>query len=165
MKDNRKRKSLSRYLDGELRGPSSSRMASDLESDASLQALKAEYSAIGEQLRDLETPAAPPVEKLWADIRRDIRLGANQGEDLSAFGSRLHWAGGTVATVLVLMMVWIVMQSGSLGTAAYADTAAEVEWVETEVPNASTMVYLDDETGMTVIWILEQEEGAANAGS
>jgi len=37
--------------------------------------------------------------------------------------------------------------------------------VETEVPNASTMVYLDDETGMTVIWILEQEEGAANAGS
>jgi len=165
VKDNRKRKALSRYLDGELRGPSSSRMASDLESDASLQALKAEYSAIGEQLRDLETPAAPPVEKLWSDIRRDIRLGANQGEDLSAFGSRLHWAGGTVATVLVLMMVWIVMQSGSLGTAAYADTAAEVEWVETDVPNASTMVYLDDDTGMTVIWILEQEEGAANAGS
>jgi anti-sigma factor RsiW len=164
VKEHRKQKVLSRYIDGELQGTKSSRMTADLESDASMREVQAEYSAIGDRLRDLETPEAPPVEKMWSDIQRDIRLGTNPGEDATAFGSRLRWAGGTVATVLALMMVWIVMQSGFFGSEAYA-AAAEVEWVETDVPNASTMVYLDDDTGMTVIWILEQEEGAANAGS
>lgn len=165
MKGSRKQKALSQYIDGELRDSKSGRLSADLESDASLRDLKAEYSAIGDQLRDLEPSEAPPVEKMWSDIRREIRRGTRQEIEPSAFGVRLRWAGGTVATALVLMMAWVVMQSSFFGSEAYAASAAEVEWVETEVPNASTMVYCDDDTGMTVIWILEPEEGDANAGS
>ena len=42
--------------------------------------------------------------------------------------------------------------------------ASVVEWVETGLPKASTMVYEDQESGMVVIWIVEQN-GEAHVGS
>ena len=35
--------------------------------------------------------------------------------------------------------------------------AADVEWVETDVENADTMVYWDEETDLTVIWLIVDE--------
>ena len=47
-----------------------------------------------------------------------------------------------------------------------AAPGVEVEWAETELPGAATMVYHDEETGLTVIWLVEGEEAdEANAGS
>jgi len=42
--------------------------------------------------------------------------------------------------------------------------ASAVEWVETGLPKASTMVYEDQESGMVVIWVVEQN-GGENVGS
>ncbi len=163
--NNGKKKLLSRSVDGELSALPEVKLREALESDASLKAEEAAYVEIGERRRNLEMPESPSTQKMWQDIRREIRLDAGRATESRALGSRLRWAGGTVAGILVLMMAWVVMESASSGPEVYVDVPAEVEWVETDVPNASTMVYLDDDTGMTVIWLLEQEEGELDAGS
>jgi hypothetical protein len=39
--------------------------------------------------------------------------------------------------------------------------AHAVEWVEAELPDASTLVYEDEESGVVVIWLMTAESGAA----
>jgi anti-sigma factor RsiW len=111
----------------------------------------------------LQEPVAPAqtAEALWADVQRAIRLqGDRSDEDAPVFGWRLRWAGAIIAVVLLGAYgvgLGLRQQAGRVVEAAASDKAAQVEFVETDVPGASPLVYEDAETGLTVIWVAGME--------
>ena len=75
---------------------------------------------------------------------------------------RFKWAGALAAVCLLLVGVWSVWRGPDAppypGAIALADRT-EVEWVETDLPDAFSMVYEDADTGLTVIWVMVDEPG------
>ena len=152
---------LSRYLDGNLAGADREGVESRLQTDSAFRALKTEYEAIGQQLNEFREPAGVTLEAAWASVRREIRLARDEDGSRSVpwhFGSRLQWAGGMIAAVFLILGAWVLIPGPAQDAGIAKSMPAEVEWVETAVPDAMTMVYQDDETGLTVIWIMEAEE-------
>ena len=45
-------------------------------------------------------------------------------------------------------------------------TLTRIDWAETEVPGASTMVYQDEESGLAVVWVIDEgtADGKKNSG-
>ena len=148
-------KRISRFIDGDLSSSARARLEQDLAQSPELKRLQMDYTKIGELLRNQEIPIGQPPESAWADIRRSIRLD-HVGPEASTtiLGSRLKWSAAMVSVLLVGLGVGIVR---NLSTAEI-ELPTEVEWVETDVPGAMTIVYQDDETGLTVIWMMEEDD-------
>lgn len=153
MKPNREQV-LSRYLDGELSPGQEEELRHALSESGDLEQLDAEFREIGNLLREQEIPPGMPGEVAWSDIRRTLRLRETAGEaGIGILGSRLKWAAAMMTLVFVLLGLAVMRTRNTL----VAVSPAEVEWVDTDVPGATTMVYQDDETGLTVIWMMEEE--------
>ena len=164
---NRKRAErwLSLYLDGELDARRSSRLQQWLARDTELQHLLDDWRRTGRLLQDRPVPTVDP-DQAWHDVRRIVR--SDVPEARGRFMSGASWAAprvwlGAAAAVLVMCgALWILAgHSGRTARLAAADPAqapAEVEWAETSLPGASTMVYRDEETGLTIIWLVEADE-------
>lgn len=153
---------ISRYVDGELPSPRREQIARELETSEEARRMKADFETIGERLREGPVPAARPPEAVWADVRRGIRLARKAPARPASWvlGSRVQWVGATMVAVLVGLTVWSGIRSmGPSAPASLGSTVAEVEWMETDVPGATTMLYQDEETGLTVIWMIEPNEG------
>lgn len=147
-------KDLSRFRDGELPHSRAEALRRAVEDSPELRRLENEFRDIGEQLRELDVPAGKPAEVAWSDVQRGLRLQDSDAEGgAGILGSRLKWAAAIMSTVFIALGL-AVMQAGTV-TATVGP--AEVEWVSTEVPGASTMVYQDEETGLTVIWMMEED--------
>lgn len=145
---------LSRHLDGELPPGRAGTLQRALEESDSLERAHADMREIGDLLRAQEVPEGKPAEVVWSDVQRAIRL--QQSDDSGQhwiLGSRLKWAAAIMIVGFVALGL-AVLQSGVPQVAA---APVEVEWVDTEVPGATTMVYQDDETGLTVIWMMEED--------
>ena len=73
---------------------------------------------------------------------------------------RAHERSVRLAPVAILALV-AVFATGAwlIGTSLLAPpvVSADVEWVDTEVAGASTMVYHDADVNLTVIWLMEKE--------
>jgi anti-sigma factor RsiW len=159
---------LSRGIDGELSAGERAELDRLLASDPELRKLEAEWSSYAEMLRAQPAPAAPPPDAAWADVRRAIRLdaAAKQRDESAVFGWRLAWAGVMIGLILLGFSA-ILLRQALTGRGAEPRAAAEkdveVEFVETDLPGASPMVYEDAETGWTVIWVAGLENGKENA--
>ncbi len=153
---------LSMALDGELSARRRARLDAYLAAHPELDDLRNDWQAIGDRYRAAMPPCPQTPEAAWHDVRRAIRV---QGDlphgEIVTFQGRMKWAGALAAAFLVMMGAWLLVQSpdpGRVGTIAAADRT-EVEWVETDLPDAMSMVYEDAETGLTVIWVLVHENG------
>lgn len=161
MKTEHQDRAVSRWLDGELPAARAAKAETDWEASESVARTKAEFAAIGDRLRELSAPSGPAPEAAWADVRRALRT---EEDGVSAAArwpgilvSRPAWAGGML-TILVLVVGIGVWFWGGGGTPALAAIPAEVESVETELPGAMTMVYQDEDTGLTIIWVQEADK-------
>lgn len=155
---------LSRALDGELSQEHLAALDAHVASCASCRALRDEWSKYSGMLRDQSIEPAQTAEALWADVQRAIRLQGDHPEDdaLPVFGWRLRWAGVMIVAVLLGMSafgLWRLRQPGQ-ETAQVNERSVEVEFVETDVPGASPMVYQDEESGWTVIWVAGMESSS-----
>ena len=73
------------------------------------------------------------------------------------------------AAVLILGMLSVSMWRLATGRAPDAaslasggnETYRRVEWVKAELPGATTMIYTDEETDITVIWMDVAQNGEA----
>ena len=167
---------LSRYLDGELDARRSALIEAQLANDPALRAQAKAWRAGGERLRGLAGGAPDPA-RAWGDLRTRIaetRVDESApGRRMSVFGSPWSWAAAMLVLLLAATGLRVLTRGG--GTEANAPVAARegtadevVAWAETEVPGASTMVFRDEETGLTVIWLVENERENAegeHAGS
>ena len=155
---------LSRALDGEVSAEERVALDAHVASCANCRALREEWSQYSAILRDQKIEPAQTAEALWADVQRAIRLQGEQpaGDALPVFGWRLRWAGVMIVAVLLGMSafgLWRLRQPGP-ETAQADERSVEVEFVETDVPGASPMVYQDEESGWTVIWVAGMEGGS-----
>jgi anti-sigma factor RsiW len=153
---------LSRYRDGELSAAERARVGDWLARSAEAREARDAFDAVGRMLRTEEVPAPGTAEAMRADVLRRIRLeGAAAAPAPGLFGSRLRWVGSAAALLTVFAMgAWLF----STAIVAPPRVAADVEWVDTEVKGASTMIYHDDDVGLTVIWLMEQENGTKPHG-
>ena len=154
---------LSRAMDGELPAAELREFEAHLGSCPRCAALRDEWARYSALLRE---PVAPvqTAEAMWADVQRAIRRQREDGrEEASVFGWRLRWAGVIIALVLLGAYgvgLGLRKQSARVVESAAAGKPAEVEFVETDVPGASALVYEDAETGWMVIWVAGMEPAA-----
>jgi anti-sigma factor RsiW len=161
---------MSRAMDDELSPARVRRLARALEADPSCASLRRDWEAIRKRMRAHEAPAGPTPEAAWREVRRRIRLEAGPAtapEPSTWLGARTLWAGGLAAVCvlgLALSVWWL--RGGAADPAYMAEVDGPgVEWVETDLPGAASMVYRDEETGCTVIWILADGEGDEHVDS
>lgn len=153
---------LSMALDDELSPRRRAKLDAWLAAHPELADLGKEWAAIGDRSRARVTAPPQTPEAAWQDVRRAIRLQADQphGEE-TALQGRMKWAGAFAAACLVVMGGWLWVRApdpAAVGAIADADRT-EVEWVETDLPDAMSMVYEDADTGLTVIWVVVHENG------
>jgi len=115
------------------------------------------FESIGDDIRNDSTQSASPDPyAAWQDIRREIRQSERTSDERFASGARLGWAGAVAALLVVGVLAlssWRLL-NGAAPELAFSDTAASrVDWVETGIPGATTMIYTDVETDMIVIWM------------
>jgi anti-sigma factor RsiW len=160
---------LSRYLDGELDSRRTAILETWLARDPTLRAQAEAWKAKGQQLRAWASQA-PAAAEGWADVREALardRLLRPDHADPPVFNSRWSWAAATLVMVLTAAGIGIWQHRPAIKAAGVKPAvSAEVEWAETEIPGASTMVFQDEETGLTVIWLVEGNEAEnGHAGS
>jgi len=166
---NRKKAELwmSMALDGELSPRRVARLEAYLNQHPELMEDRATWKANAEFLRaHCRVASAQTAASAWQDVCRAIRLADSSSHEGEGFDFRLKWASALAALLLLFAgagVVYRTLQSPAWTVVAEADRT-EVEWVETDLPDAMSMVYEDADTGLTVIWVLVTEEHG-HAGS
>lgn len=158
---------LSQALDGELSPRRQRKLEAYLAAHPELRQRETEWRAIGAQLHAQLPAPAHTSEAAWQDVQRAIRLqqAGKQAVEPSSEAAAGIWLylrrmGVGAGIVLVALGAWIWLRApvpGPAATIAEADRT-EVEWVETDLPDAMSMVYEDTETGITVIWVMTDEQ-------
>jgi len=151
---------ISRGLDNQLENAERKKLNELLAADPDSAKTEAAWRNVGDQLRrEARHIPVPDSQLAWQDIRRAIRQHEETSGDAgtSGFPWRLTWAGA-FATVAVIGLLgwsaWRLTLPPAQEIAAAEDTiGSRVEWVESEMPGATTMIYTDTETDMTVIWM------------
>jgi len=122
------------------------------------------WQAIGDQLRsDVSLVSVPDPAVAWQDIRREIRQheGTIKETPAASFG-RLGWASVFASALVVSvlgMWAWMLIRTPASMMAEHPAAANRVEWVKAEIPGATTMIYTDTETDLTVIWMDVAQNG------
>lgn len=159
---------ISRELDGELAPRRQAVLRAHLDSCPGCRAVRDEWARIGAELRDRTVPQAQAPEAAWADVRRAIRLQGERKQPVEwgwIFGVPVRAAAVIVLVVALGAGVFLAIQKPSVSAVA-RPARTEVETVETGLPGATPMVYEDAGTGLTVIWVVEQNgRGGGHAGS
>ncbi len=155
---------ISRALDGELSPGRQARLARALENDPALADLRRKWASYRELLRAAIREPAQTPEAAWQDVRRAIRLESGRKDAQPAeirFGGRVKWASAMAVTMLLLLGgIYSIQYRARHETDRVAQSDRTiVEWVESDLPDAMSMVYEDEETGLTVIWVLTAENG------
>lgn len=159
---------ISRAMDGELPERQRAELETWLAAHPEDRELAAVWRSVGDLTRSNAAAVPVPDEDLaWQDIRRAIRQEEHVGEPEPArfFQWRLSWGIAMVALVLVTVGAWGIRHTQPVGVQVVAGPA-KIEWADTEVPGASTMVYQDEDTGLAVVWVIDGEttDGKKNSG-
>ena len=151
---------ISRAMDGEL----PERQRAELETWLAAHPEDRELADVWRGVGDLARSSAaalpvPDEEVAWQDIRRAIRQEEHVGEPEPTrfFQWRLSWGIAMVALVLVTVGAWGIRHTQPAAADVASAAPAKIEWADTEVPGASTMVYQDEDTGLAVVWVIDGE--------
>ncbi len=149
---------LSLAMDGELDERRLRKLEAYLEQHPEMALLRDQWTQVGSFAREAVPVAMQTPEAAWQDVQRAIRLQGDKPRESAVWSWK--WAGGVMAACLAGVLLWVGLRAGPdpvpAGYIAQADRT-EVEWVETELPDAISMVYEDAESGVTVIWVLTEE--------
>lgn len=143
------------WLDGELSGKAAAEVVELLDADPALQAHAEALRRIRQALGSAHL-ADPSVEAAWDAVQ------ARLDQPAPSYGSRMvrfPMALGAVAALLLLSLLIYTPQKDGDGTSPEEpglDSA--VYLVETDLENATPIVYIDQPSGWTVVWVAEQED-------
>lgn len=150
---------ISMDLDGELPARKRALLDRHLAACADCCAAREQWTGVGDRLRRRSPTAGYSAEAAWADVQRAIRLEKPGPAAETGWGWGWRWAGVAAAFLAVALAASVGLWRKSDGVGAVADRSpARVEWAETSLPGASPMVYEDEESGLVVIWVVEQNQ-------
>lgn len=150
------RNRLTAWFDGEL--PDDSGIEALLEKDADARAYVNELRQMRKALDGAHAEARTPAPD-WETFssRLDEQPASSDGARVLSFPRAL----AAVAAVMILgMAIWIPFRQASINTRASDSewVVNSVEMVETDIENATPVVYLDQPSGWTVVWVLDDSE-------
>lgn len=97
----------------------------------------------------------------WESISREIfeeREDPDNASNLIFFPLLFKVAGIAAAITLVATLLWFNLAKNSEQmTERYAASESVVEFVDTDIPDASPIVYTDEQSGWTVVWVTEMD--------
>lgn len=148
-------KALSRHLDDELPADEVATLEEHLATCSACRETATEWRGLGQAMRAEAPDEIPDPTKAWHDIRRTLRnreAPAIRANRRPWWSHPLPWAGAG-ATIALLAVGYLLQDS----PASQFQNGSTVEYIDTELPGASTVVYVDDETGWNIVWVLESE--------
>jgi anti-sigma-K factor RskA len=146
-------KALSRHLDGELPAEQVAHLEQHLASCAACRETAAIWQGYGDSLRAGQPSGIPDPTLAWHDIRRAIRTREDPAAKVQGrpwWAKPLPWAAATTTVALVAIGYLLQFSPETRLTGGGA-----VEYVDTDLPGASTIVYVDDESGWNIVWVVE----------
>jgi anti-sigma factor RsiW len=147
---------LEAWFDGELTEEEATRIKAQLESDPELQAHLKNLKAARQAMAGIPE-AAVDVDAAWSAVEERLDRPARIDSRKVVSFPRMV---ATVAAILVLgMALWMPMRNMGGSTEGLDGLADEsvVQMVETDLENATPIVYLDQPSGWTVVWVMEEE--------
>ena len=153
-------KILSAWIDESLSSKQMRAVSAAVQSDSELRARADALRAVGVVLREESFDPSVSAERMLSDVRRAIRLQDSARVRPTPFWiRRLRWApaGAAVCVCLALTAIWLLSHTRAEGSVAQT----KIEYVDSELSDASPMVYTDYEAGWTIVWLdgVELEPG------
>lgn len=141
---------LQAFHDGELNTEDCTAVEGWLATCPEARAHLAEIQALSDRVTPIEMPI-PDVETEWGKVRQSIEAPSN----VLSFPRKL----GAIAAVLIVGAVaWFSFNADQTQGTEANYLAENVEMVETELEGATPIVYIDEESGWTVVWVTEEAE-------
>jgi len=125
-----------------------------------------EWRSYGVGLRSRVVPAGDSTEQVWAKVKEQIDRGRSPATEPLAFpvSPGLRWAALLLLVIAGIgSLYWMQSRENGGTMVAEEPSGTIVEWVETDLPGATPMVYEDAETGLTVIWVVEGDDDHAGS--
>lgn len=146
---------LAKWFDGEADPVEAREVEKLLESNAEARAALSELRRMRDAMAYSHTdPSRVPQ---WSQLDRQLEKETER--KASAVLGFPRMAGLTAIIVLSGMAVWLPFRNaGEAGLDQDNPLVDRVESVETDLEGATPVVYLDQPSGWTVVWILESEE-------
>ncbi|MDE0768861.1 MAG: hypothetical protein OSB19_10785 [Opitutaceae bacterium] len=149
---------MSRLLDGELSPDDADRLHAFLDENPDAM----DWVESNQLIHDSENTAPfIDVESVWKDIEPVLE---DRTQAPTKSGTFLHFPvlfktlGFAAAFTLFASILWTsFVSSPETNTERYAASASVVEFVDTEIPDASPVVYTDEASGWTVVWVSEMD--------
>ncbi len=146
---------MSQLLDGELSSTDAAKLEAYLESNPDA----IDWMESADALREAKT-AAPfktdrdvAISSIQTAIRDEMDSPANHGGRLLRFPAFARPLAAAAAITLLGVASWIAIKPAEQEAPL---EPAIVEFVATDIPDASTFVYSDEESGWTIVWVEEQ---------
>ncbi len=105
------------------------------------------------------TVAVPDIESEWQTLRARLKnpaVGPAKKRPLAP----VIWFGSSLAAAAALALAYIGLQPAPIPTAAPVVETARADYVETGDTSASTMVYVDKDSGWLVVWAVDADSTA-----
>lgn len=145
---------LQAWFDGEVSASECAEIEAMLDAEPEareyLDALSRTREALNaSHLRKVDTGAA------WGDLL--VELGRSDKRHAGKLLNFPQLTAVAAAVVVFGMALWIPFRNAGQPSAGDAGLESMVEMVETDLENATPVVYIDQPSGWTVVWVLEQE--------
>jgi len=156
---------MSCLMDGELPADDADRLYQFLEANPDAIDWMESNQAIADSNRAVEY-ADPQTS--WEKIRTAISKDTGDkgaSSKLIQFPPLFRVLGIAAAIALVASIVWKNLPSTQMEvTERYAASQSVVEFVDTDIPDVSPVVYTDEISGWTVVWVAEMDPIADETG-
>ncbi len=146
---------LSQSLDRELESSRERELKGHLQSCPTCEDLRKNWKELGDVLRASPLPSPPDVAEVCSEIERDLP-GSNPTSLRFRLKQELLLAGAAAALLIVSLFIYLGFSRQGDPSPVMVQ-AAEVEFLETGIPGATPVVFVDSVTGMTVLWVVEED--------
>ena len=149
---------MSRLLDGELSPDDANRLHAFLGENPDAM----DWMESNQLIHDSEsTTPFVDVDSLWNDLEpalEDRGQAPKKNDKFLHFPVLFKTLGYAAALTLFASILWTsFVSSTDVSTERYAASESVVEFVDTEIPDASPVVYTDEASGWTVVWVSEMD--------
>jgi anti-sigma factor RsiW len=140
------------WFDGEATPGESRQVESLLKDDPQAKAYLEQLEASKKLLQGAHVSTSQPPE--WGEVKqRAGRLHDNPARKVVSFPRAMAAAA---AIVLIGMALWIPMRKAGMEAVPAVSLYESVDFVETDLEGATPVVYLDQPSGWTVVWVVEE---------
>jgi anti-sigma factor RsiW len=140
---------ISRSIDGDLSADQEEQLAAYLADHPDLRAMRDEWTSYGDSMRSEIVANPPPATAAWNDVRREIRRMDTPREVTIPWRATVGWA----TALIVVMLGWARFMPTSPADTGSDGVGSDVEMVDTDLSDATVMVYKDTATDWVIIWV------------